>query len=103
MMGISEITIIPIDFNNLKPEDVFKWLEEFGLHRYGQRYYVDPKKRDDPRYPAEKDGSPIGWYTHLGVPQQYYDETMFIIKKSDFERIKEAFLSSKLNLQEQEE
>ena len=91
---MEEISIIPIDFNNLKPEDVFKWLEEFGFHRYGVRHIIDPKKSDDPRYPSEYDNSPVGWYTHLGIPQQYYDETMFIIKKSDFERIKEAFQAS---------
>ena len=91
-MTKKEVTIQAIDFNNLKPKDVFKWLEQFGFHRYGVRYHVDPSKRDDPRYPAEQDESPIGWYTHLTVPRQYYDENVFIIRESDFERIKEAFI-----------
>lgn len=93
---MEEITIIPIDFNNLKPEDVFKWLEEFGFHRYGVRNYIDPSKSEDSRYPREYDNSPAGLYTSVIIPQQYYDETMFIIKKSDFERIKEAFQASLL-------
>ncbi len=87
-MGIS---IIKIDFNTLKPEDVFEWLEQFGFKRYGVRYYVDPSKRDDPRYPAELDESPVGFYTKLSVTDNCYDKTMFIIDVDTFKKIKNSF------------
>ena len=90
-MKVKEVSITKVDFDSLKAEDVFKWLEQFGFHRYGVRHHIDPSKSDDPRYPSERDESPIGWYTHLGIPSQYYNETMFIIRKSDFERIKKAY------------
>jgi len=28
-----EVTITKIDYHHLKPEDIFKWLEEFGFLR----------------------------------------------------------------------
>ena len=87
-----EVKIQAIDFDNLKPEDVFNWLELFTFKRYGERYHVDPSKRDDPRYPAERDESPIDWYTHLAVPSRCYDKTMVIIDEEMYEKIKAAFL-----------
>lgn len=97
-MKVTEISIIPINFNNLKPEDVFKWLEEFGFHRYGVRHHIDPSKSDDPRYPREYVTSPAGLYTSVIIPKQYYDEDIFIIRNSEFEEIKTAFLSSSLKV-----
>ena len=94
MMEVKEVTVTAINYRHLKPEDIFKWLEKFGFLRYGERYNVDPSKRDDPRYPAERDESPPGWYTHLSIPSQYYDRTMFIIDKKQFDRLKEAYHSS---------
>lgn len=100
-MEVKEVKLIAIDFDTMKPEDVFTWLEQFGFYRYGEKIFIDPKKSDDPRYPSENDNSPIDWYTFLQVPSQYYDETMFIIRKSDFERIKMAFQNSKVKETEQ--
>ena len=96
-MEVKEVSITTINYRHLKPEDVFKWLEQFGFLRYGCNYNVDPSKRDDPRYPAERDQSPVGWYTHLGIPGQYYNRTMFIIDKEQFDTIKQAFHNSLLN------
>jgi len=88
---IKELSVTAIDFNELKPEDVFKWLELFSFKRYGVRHKLDPKKTDDPRYPSERDESPIGWYTSLDVPSQYYDRTCIIIDEEHYNRIKKTF------------
>lgn len=85
------LSIIKIDFKNLQPKDVFEWLEKFGFSRYGVRYFVDPSKRDDPRYPAERYGSPKGWYTHLPVTRHCYNRDMFIIDEETYEKIKACF------------
>lgn len=95
-MEVKEVSITTINYRHLKPEDVFKWLEKFGFLRYGCRHYIDPSERDDPRYPAERDESPVGWYTYLGIPSQHYDRTMFIIDKEQFDNIKQAFQTSLL-------
>ncbi|GAH43054.1 unnamed protein product, partial [marine sediment metagenome] len=88
---ITGVKITAIDFNNLQPKDVFEWLELFGTRRYGIRYYLDPSKRDDPRYPAELDESPVGWYTKLSITDNCYDKTMFIIDEETYEKIKRLF------------
>jgi hypothetical protein len=90
-MEVKEVTIQAIDLNNLKPEDVFTWLELFSFKRYGVRHHLDPSKTDDPRYPSECDESPVDWYTHLGVPSQYYDRNCIIIDEERYEQIKAAF------------
>jgi len=92
-MEVKEVSITKIDFDEMLPADVFTWLEEFGFKRYGAKYHVDPSKRDDPRYPAEQDESPVGWYTHLAVPSYCYDKTMFIIDYETFEKIKNQYHS----------
>jgi len=91
-MGIKEVTIQCISFGEMKPEDVFTWFELFSFHRYGVRHKIDPKKTDDPRYPSERDESPIDWYTSLDVPSQYYDRDCIIIDEEQYEKIKAAFL-----------
>ena len=93
-MEVNEISITAIKFSDIKPEDVFVWLEEFAFKRYGVRYYIDPSKRDDPRYPAERDKSSIDWYTHLAIPSQHYNRTMIIIDEELFNKIKQAFSKS---------
>ena len=93
-MKVKELTITKIDFSKLTPENIFECLELFGFTRYGSRYHVDPTKRDDPRYPAERDKSPVGWYTHINVPSQYYDKTVFIIDYETFQKIKNHYHSN---------
>jgi len=94
-MNIKEVSITAIDFNQLKPEDVFKWLEQFGFLRYVEKNYIIPSKSIDPRYPPDYvSDSPEGLYTSMIVPQSDYNQTMFIIRKYDFDRIKESFEES---------
>lgn len=93
-MEVKEVSITAINFKNLKPEDVFKWLEMFSFNRYGERHFIDPKKGDDPRYPSERDGSPPDWYTFLQVTSNCYDRDMIIIDEETYEKIKKAFLAS---------
>jgi len=79
----------------LKPEDVFKWLEQFGFLRYVEKNYIIPSKSIDPRYPPDYiSESPEGLYTSMIVPEYNYNETMFIIRKSEFDRIKKSFEQS---------
>jgi len=102
-MSIKSVTVQTINFKKMKPEDVFKWLELFSFKRYGERNWIDPKKADDPRYPAEKDQSPPGYYTHLSVPSHYYDQTCVIISEATFLKIKEAFTQCLASTEDQEE
>jgi len=88
---MSEITVTAVDYRNMKPEDVFEWLELFLFRRYACKYHVDPKKRDDPRYPAEQDESPIGWYTHINVPSRFYGKNVVIMDEELYEKIKHRF------------
>lgn len=92
-MEIKSVSFGIVDFNLLKPEKVFEWLEEFGFKRYACQYYVKPSERRDKRYPAEQDKSPEGWYTHIGVPQNYFDndKTLFIIDAEMLNKIKKVF------------
>ena len=92
MISNTKVSIQAIDFKQMKPEDVFKWLELFSFKRYGEKYYIDPKKRVDPRYPVEIDESPPDWYTHLAVPSHYFNRNCIIIDEEQYNRIKENFI-----------
>ena len=85
------ISIESLDYNKITPENIFEWLELFAFKRYGVRHHIDPSKADDPRYASQHDGSPIGWYTHFGVPSRCYDKTHLIIDLEQYEKIKEKY------------
>jgi len=96
---VKEITIQAINPDQMKPEDIFTWLEQFSFIRYGERNRIDPSKTDDPRYPSGLDESPIDWYTFLHVPSQYYDQNCVIIGEEMYEKLKAAF-KEKIHLKE---
>ena len=87
------ISITSLDYNKITPENIFSWLELFAFKRYGERIYTNPKEVDDPRYDAKNDNSPIGWYTYVQIPEQYYNKTVLIIDLEQYEKIKEKFES----------
>ena len=94
-MSIKEVSITAIDYNQLKPEDVFKWLEQFSFKRYVEKNYIIPSKSIDPRYPEGCVGdSPEGLYTSMIVPYYLYDKTLIIISEDEYDRIKQAFLKA---------
>ena len=101
-MGIKEISVTAIDFNNLNPEDVFKWLELFGFYRYPIEYHIESQKVTDKRYahrfnPLGKREIKGGLSPMMIVPFYDVNETMFIIRKEQYEKIKEYFLKSLQN------
>ena len=85
------IHITTLDYNKISEENVFEWLELFAFKRYGCKYYVNPKERDDPRYPAKTDESPIDWYTHVNIPERFYDRNVVIIDEELYEKIKAKY------------
>ena len=98
-MTVRDISITAIDFTQMKPENVFEWLELFGFNRYPLEYYLEPQKITDPRYAHRF--NPLGKREIKGdmtpmmiVPYYYYGETMFIIRQSEYDRIKEVFLKA---------
>jgi len=93
-MEVKKVTIQVVNYGQMKPEDIFTWLEQFSFIRYGTRNHIDPSKSDDPRYPSERDESPVDWYTFLQVPSQYYDQNCIIIGEEIYEKLKAAYLKS---------
>jgi len=96
---VREISITALNFDSMKPEQVFEWLELFGFNRYPLEYYIPSQKISDPRYAHRF--NPLGKREIKGcmtpamiVPYYYYGETMFIIRKSEYDRIKEQFLKA---------
>jgi len=87
------ISITSLDYNEIKPENIFAWLELFAFKRYGENIYTNPKEVDDPRYDVKNDNSPIDWYTYAQLPSQYYGKTVLIIDLEQYEKIKEKFKS----------
>lgn len=103
---IKEVSVTAIDYNNLKPEDVFKWLELFGFHRYPIEYHLESQKVTDQRYahrfnPLGKREIKGGTCPMMIVPWYDVNETMFIIRESEYDRIKKAFLE-KTSAEEEE-
>ena len=92
-MGIKEASLTKIDFNNLKPEDVFSWLEQFGFWRYVSEQYIIPNKSVDPRL-IKPDESPAGLYLGIIVPQFNLHEAVFVIRSDLFHKIKNAYHDS---------
>jgi len=94
-MVIKEVSITAIDFNNLKSEDVFEWLEQWGFKRFVAEEYIIPSKGVDPRlkYP---DNSPEGLYTAVIVPNYHKGKFIWIIDFEMFEKIKSYFQQSLL-------
>ena len=91
-MAIKSVSVEAIDFNNLKPEDLFKWLEKFGFKRYVSKKYIIPSKGEDPRL-IWPDGSPEGLYSSVIIPEYNLGKTLFIIPMEQFDRIHEVFES----------
>lgn len=92
-MTIKEMSITTIDFDEMSPSDVFKWLEQFGFWRYVSEQYIIPKKSVDPRL-IKPDESPEGLYSGIIVPEFNLNESVFVIRRDLFYKIKEAFQSS---------
>ena len=91
-MSIESISVEKIDFNDLKPEDVFKWLMKLGFKRYVTKQYIIPSKGEDPRL-IWPDESPEGLYTSVVVPEYNLGKTLFIIPMEQLDRIREVFES----------
>lgn len=92
-MSIKSMEITALDFNKIDEANVFDWLELFGFTRYVEQNYIIPSKSIDPRMPENHiSNTPEGLFTSMIVPYYYYNDTMFIIKKEEFDKIKEAFL-----------
>ena len=91
-MAIKSVSVEAIDFNNLKPEDVFKWLEKFGFKRRVSKKYIIPSKGENPQL-IWPDESPEGLYTSVIVPEFNLGKTLFIISMDQLDRIREAFES----------
>ncbi len=93
---ITEVSVVAIDFNQMKPEDVFKWLKEFGYHRYPIVYRLEDQTVKDPRYVHERNlngerevkGMDA---TMMIVPSYYFNKTMFLIDQETLDKIKKAF------------
>lgn len=92
-MEFSEAQIIAIDFNKFKPEDLFRWLEQFGFWRYVSEQYITPEKSVDPRL-IEPDQSPEGLYPGVIVPTYNLHEAVFVIRRDLYWKIKDAYNSS---------
>ncbi len=91
-MSIKSVSVEAINFNNLKPEDVFKWLEKFGFKRRVTKKYIIPSKGEDPKL-IWPDGSPEGLYPSVIVPKFNLGKTLFIIPMEQLDRIREVFES----------
>ena len=91
-MPFESISIESVDFNNLKPEDVFEWIMKFGSKRYVAKQYIIPSKGEDPRliYP---DDSPKGLYPTVIVPDYNLGKTLFIIPVDQLDKIRAIFES----------
>jgi len=94
-MVIKEVSITAIDFNNLKSEDVFVWLEKFGFKRFVAEEYIIPSKGVDPRL-IWPDESPEGLYPSIIVPEYHKGKFLWIIDYEMFEKIKSYFQQSLL-------
>ena len=92
-MKVKEVSITAIDFNNLKPEDVFKWLDQWGFKRFVAQEYIIPSKSVDPRliWPNE---SPEGLYHAIIVPDYHKGKFLWMIDLEMFEKIKSYFESA---------
>ena len=98
-MTVREISITALNFDSMKPEQVFEWLELFGFYRYPIEYHLEPQKVTDQRYahrfnPLGKREIKGDMYPMMIVPWYYLNETMFIIRESEYDRIKEQFLKA---------
>jgi len=93
IMEFSEAQITAIDFNNLKPEDLFQWFEQLGFWRYVSEQYIIPEKSVDPRL-IKPDESPEGLYPGIIVPTYNLHESVFVIRRDIFHKIKDAFHTS---------
>ena len=100
-MAIKSVSVEAIDFNNLKPEDLFKWLEKFGFKRYVSKKYIIPSKGEDPRL-IWPDESPEGLYSSVIIPEYNLGKTLFIIPMDQLDKIREAFESSIISKADQE-
>lgn len=98
MNKITSMSIVAIDFKNVKIETLEDFLKLYGFTRRVEQFYIDFSKSNDPeteknRQALREHGFDPSPYTEPGlfhgmiVPDYHGNEVMFIIKESELKRI----------------
>lgn len=91
-MEIKEVTIQCINFNDMKPEDVFKWIEQFSFKRHVLNHWIDPKKSEKFTEWMEDSTLPAQLFPAVIIPEYHHRKNIVILEESMYEKIKGAFL-----------
>lgn len=91
-MEVKEVTIQCINIDEMKPEDVFKWLEQFSFKRHVLNHWLDPKKSEKFKEWMEDSTLPAQLFPCVIVPEHHHRKNIVIIEESMYQKIKAAFL-----------
>ena len=87
-----EVSITAIDFNEMKPEDVFKWIEQFSFTRHVLNHWMDYKKSEKFVEWMEDPTIEPGLCPSVIVPYYYHRKNIVILTEEMYDKIKTAFL-----------
>ena len=88
---IKEISITAVDFNQMKPEDVFKWLERLSFKRRVLNHWIDTKKSEKFVEWMEDSTLEPRLYTSVIIPDYHHRKVIIIIEEEYYNKIKELF------------
>jgi len=91
---IKEVKITRIDFNQMKPEDVFTWLEQFSFKRHVLNKWIDIKKSEKFLEWMEDSTLDPQLFSAVIVPDFHHRKNLVIIEEEMYEKIKSAFLKN---------
>ena len=93
-MKIKEVTIQCIDFTQMKPEDVFTWIEQFSFKRRVLNKWIDTKKSE--KYVEWMEDSTLDpqLFPAMIIPEYHHRKVMVIIEEEMYEKLKVAFLKN---------
>ena len=88
---VKEVTIQCINFNEMKPEDVFTWLEQFSFKRRVLNKWIDHKKSEKFKDWMEDPTTEPGLSPAVIIPYYHHRKVIIIIEEEMYEKIKAAF------------
>ncbi len=90
-MEVKKITIQAINPDQMKPEDVFKWIEQFSFKRRVLNRWLDPGKSEKYVEWMEDSKTPAQLFPAMVVPEFYHRKVMVLIEEEKYEKLKAAF------------
>lgn len=90
-MEVKKVTVQALNYNQMNPEDIFKWIEQFSFKRRVLNHWMDPGKSEKYVEWMEDNKTPAQLFPGMIVPTHHHREVMVLIEERMYEKLKAAF------------